>query len=248
MSELVYALKARFDKIYEKYDNDEYDGNYNQSEVDDYYEIKKLIKKYINKTTINDTIINHIIFIDGYDYKYIYMVLLNYEYKFTNMIVLFSFFFNFSYFLVELNKVNLIEPVIETLFNSTITEYFGKEIIITDKDIDSILLENSKNIRVTEEIIDCDDIFNSIYIYYKLSYCFYEKINWLNIIKYIEYNIKNKKLNKYKKILQNYQNTNYNIQYPVFKLDFIKYKNDFDNFLANKKYIYDKSTNKLIDI
>jgi len=154
MSELVYALKARFDKIYEKYDNDEYDGNYNQSEVDDYYEIKKLIKKYINKTTINDTIINHIIFIDGYDYKYIYMVLLNYEYKFTNMIVLFSFFFNFSYFLVELNKVNLIEPVIETLFNSTITEYFGKEIIITDKDIDSILLENSKNIRVTEEIID----------------------------------------------------------------------------------------------
>jgi Trk K+ transport system NAD-binding subunit len=96
MSELVYALKARFDKIYEKYDNDEYDGNYNQSEVDDYYEIKKLIKKYINKTTINDTIINHIMFIDGYDYKYIYMVLLNYEYKFTNMIVLFSFFFNFK--------------------------------------------------------------------------------------------------------------------------------------------------------
>ena len=191
-------------------------------------------------------------FIDGYDYEYIFMVLLDHGYKFTNMITLFNFFFYLNYRLVELNKSALLLPALDSLFNNEIIQYFGKEIIITDDDIDGILNENNKNI----EEIKLHHIFLCIYNYYNITKYFSKKINWLKIKEYIEYyykyyivmlsiNLDKDKLQKnkeikdkwqnYIEILQNYHDINYEVPYPVFKLEFNKYKDEFDKFLGSCK-------------
>ncbi len=248
MTELVFELKKRFDIIYNKSD----DCNYNDREVNDLAEIKKLVEKYINKNTVKDTILNLLIFIDAYDNEYIYMFLLDYKYKFTNMIVLLNFFLDFSDHLVNLRSLSLF---IEILFNPEISQYFGKEIIINDSDIDSILIENNKNILVTDDLINIEYILFHIKSILKRNYYFFKNINWDEIIlKYEEiinkyYKTKSKKFIKclkYKEILETYRETNYKINYPIFKVDFIKYKKDFDDNLALCDEIYDKTTNKII--
>ena len=250
MAELVRALKVRFDKIYKE---TEEDGWCDDRRVNDYNQIKKLVEEHVHKINFNDSAFNLLCFMDNYNYEYIFMVLLKHGYKFTNMITLFNFFFYLSYRLVKLNKSTLLLPALDSLFNNEIIQYFGKEIIITDDDIDGILNENNKNICVSEKEICIYNIFNDIYITYDLTSCFSEKINWLKIIEYIEYNNKyyieiesldKDKWQNYKKILQNYHDINYEIPYPIFKLKFNKYKDEFDKFL--KKYIYDEVTNKII--
>ncbi len=254
MAELVSALKKRFDIIYEQYDNDEYDGNYDDREVNNFREIEKLVEIHINKDTIKDTILNLLIFIDAYNNEYIYMLLLNHNYKFTNMIVLLNFCVDFSDHMVNARSNALLTKI---LFNSEFNQYFGKEIIITDDDIDGILIENNKNILVTEEPINIDQIFFHIKIIFENTCYFSKNINWDQLLLIYEetinkiYETKTKefiKLLEYKKKLETYQKTNYIIPYPTFKLNFVKYKKEFDDCLALCNSIYDKTTNQITPI
>ena len=248
MAELLVALKIRFDKIYEEYNNDEYEGNYDEREVDNIYEIRKLVKKHINDKTVNDTVLNLLIFIDAYSYEYIYMILLEYNYKFTNMIVLFNFFVDISNHLANTKSSDLL---IKTIFNSNISQYFGKVVTITDDDIDGILVENNKNIKVSDELINLNNIFFHVENLFKRKKKFYKNINWNEILLNYEEKINSKewlKLSEYKKELEKYRDDGYKVEYPIFKLAFVKYKKEFDDYLALCNYIYDKSTNQIIHI
>ena len=252
MAELLVALKKRFDKIYEEYNNDEYDGNYDEREVNNYSEIRKLVEKHINDVTVNDTVLNLLSFIDAYSYEYIYIMLLDHNYKFTNMIVLFNFFVDISRILV--NMISLI-VIIETIFNPEISQYFGKVITITDDDIDGILVENNKNILVREEPIDIENIFYNIKLLFDLSDTLTKDIYWEKIVLNYEervnksYKINSKEwleLSEHKKVLEKYRDTNYKLKYPIFKLEFVKYKKDFDDFLIRYDCVYNKTTNQII--
>lgn len=252
MAELVRALKVRFDKIYKE---TEEDGWCDDRRVNDYNQIKKLVEEHVHKINFNDSAFNLLCFMDNYNYEYIFMVLLKHGYKFTNMITLFNFFFYLNYRLVELNKSALLLPALDSLFNNEIIQYFGKEIIITDDDIDGILVENNKNILVREEPIDIENIFYNIKLLFDLSDTLTKDIYWEKIVLNYEervnksYKINSKEwleLSEHKKVLEKYRDTNYKLKYPIFKLEFVKYKKHFDDYLSIRNYIYDKTTNQII--
>ena len=126
MAELINILKTHFNNIYKQSIRDGNGEDYNDSEVNDYKFIEEVIINYVNDNKpINIKKMNSIIStLDIYHTEFIYMVLIQKGYIFTNMLVLINFLSKISYALLYNKSSKLYKKILlETIFHPEIKKY-----------------------------------------------------------------------------------------------------------------------------
>jgi hypothetical protein len=126
MAELINILKTHFNNIYKQSIRDGNGEDYDDREVNDYDFIEKVIINYVNDNKpINIKKMNSIIStLDMYHTEFIYMVLIQHGYIFTNMLVLINFLSKISYALLYNKSSKLYKKILlETIFHPEIKKY-----------------------------------------------------------------------------------------------------------------------------
>ena len=247
MAELINILKTHFNNIYKQSIRDGNGEDYDDREVNDYDFIEKVIINYVNDNKpINIKKMNSIIStLDMYHTEFIYMVLIQHGYIFTNMLVLIDFLSKISYKLIYNNTTSMLYErlLIETIFHPEIKKYIDmdKEIIITDKDIEGMLSKtvDKDNTELVTTIIT-DMIEQITYFNYDNLIKLKKKINWEALINDENEIIKSthdknkEKIKEYLKIIKTYNETKYFvIKFPTFIFKLEKYKKEYENALIN---------------
>jgi len=250
MTELINILKTHFNNIYKQSIRDGNGEDYNDSEVNDYKFIEEVIINYVNDNKpINIKKMNSIIFtLDMYHTEFIYMVLIQHGYIFTNMLVLIDFLSKISYALLYNKSSKLYKKILlETLFHPELKKYIetNQEIIISDKDIEGLLSKTlyKGNIELVTNIIFQQISNLSCLNYDKLVK---RKINWdafikdeNEIIKITKNDESKEKIKEYLKIVKTYIETKYFvIKFPTFVFKLEKYKKEYEKVLSNGTFDY----------
>ncbi len=245
MAELINILKTHFNNIYKQSIRDGNGEDYDDSEVNDYKFIEEVIINYVNDNKpINIKKMNSIIFtLDMYHTEFIYMVLIQHGYIFTNMLVLIDFLSKISYVLLYNKSSKLYKKILlETIFHPEIKKYIetNQEIIISDKDIEGLL---SKTLDKDNTELISNIIFQQISNISCLNYdkLVKRKINWdafikdeNEIIKITKNDESKEKIKEYLKIVKTYIETKYFvIKFPTFVFKLEKYKKEYEKVLSN---------------
>jgi hypothetical protein len=250
MAELINILKTHYNNIYKQSIRDGNGEDYDDREVNDYDFIEKVIINYVNDNKpINIKKMNSIIStLDMYHTEFIYMVLIQHGYIFTNMLVLIDFLSKISYALLYNKSSKLYKKILlETIFHPEIKKYIetNQEIIITDKDIEGLLSKTlyKGNIELVTNIIFQQISNLSCLNYDKLVK---RKINWdvfikdeNEIIKITKNDESKEKIKEYLKIVKTYIETEYFvIKFPTFVFKLEKYKKEYEKVLSNGTFDY----------